>query len=108
MTLRHAYIIAAVYAALFCSLCAFAGHALAAPSPHGARCGAEDSASWVWSRCGNRKRGITVKRAYVIDGSRTGRYTVGPCDFARYAARNMIDWRRTPRLRGDYSAHCPR
>lgn len=31
MTLRNAYILAAVYAALFCALCAFAGHALAAP-----------------------------------------------------------------------------
>lgn len=27
---------------------------------HGYRCGAEDDASWQWSRCGNRHRGAGV------------------------------------------------
>lgn len=64
------------------------------------QCGAEDSASWVWSECGNRKRGVILR-----DGTRA---VVGPCAFRRAFEGDSIDWTRTARLRGDYVARTAR
>jgi hypothetical protein len=50
-------------------------HVPAIPTVHVA-CGAEDGATWTWSRCGNRRRGVRDLR--------TGRVViVGPCAFRR-------------------------
>jgi hypothetical protein len=53
----------------------------------------EDSSCWTWSTMGNHKRGITL-----TDGTHV---VVGPCAFRRSDARGVIDWERSPRLRGD-------
>ncbi len=99
MNWRKPLIIAAVYCAAFVALCAYAGTVLAAPTHSRAACGAEDSSSWVWSACGNHKRGVTTARgAHVV---------VGPCRFARLRDAGALDRARTPRLRGDWHARCP-
>jgi hypothetical protein len=71
------------------------GHAAPPPLP-AARCGQEDEPTWVWSRCGNRRRGLTTR-----DGRRL---VVGPSAFRALDAARFIDWARSPRLRGDYTA----
>lgn len=56
----------------------------------------EDQACWVWSTHGNRQRGVVL-----TDGRRV---VVGPGRFARLDRTGRIDWRATPRLRGDHTA----
>lgn len=67
----------------------------AAPPAAPVRACQEDQACFVWSRDGNRKRGIDT-----LDGARG--VVVGPCRFARMY--RYIDWSRTPHLRGDATA----
>lgn len=55
----------------------------------------EDDPCFRWDMMGNRERGI-----YIY--GRTARVIVSPCGYARLHAR--INWTRTPRVRGDYSA----
>lgn len=66
--------------------------AMAQPAAAATRC-AEDSPCWTWSTMGNLQRGVTVKG---------GRYrVVDPCQFASLTQLSLIDWKRTPHLRGD-------
>ncbi len=74
---------------------AASGHA-APPPLSAARCGHEDEPTWVWSRCGNRKRGLVTR-----DGRRL---VVGPRAFASLANAGFVDWRVSRRLRGDWTA----
>lgn len=74
---------------------AASGHA-APPPPAVGRCGHEDQPTWVWSRCGNRKRGLVTR-----DGRKL---VVGPRAFASLDAAGFIDWRVSRRLRGDWTA----
>ncbi|MEJ7786174.1 MAG: hypothetical protein WKF96_15315 [Solirubrobacteraceae bacterium] len=67
--------------------------AVAQPSTAAPRC-QEDAPCWTWSTMANRHRGVVLS-----DGRRV---VVGPCGFARAAAR--IDWQRTPHMRGDATA----
>ena len=88
----------AIGAAVLMIACTLAlGDALAHASTRTA-CGAEDSAAWVWSRCGNHKRG-------VVD-LRTGRrVVVGPCAFRRLWLHGNADLSRpADRMRGDWLA----
>jgi hypothetical protein len=55
------------------------------------RCGAEDGPGWVWTKCGNRKRGVR---------DWNGRLRVVT---KRTFCRVVIDWSRTPQLPGDPS-----
>lgn len=69
---------------------------------HHAGCGQEDSPTWVWSKCGNRKRGVMV--AYrTAHGVAYKRLIVGPCGYRRLSTRHLVS-RVTPRLRGDWWA----
>lgn len=56
---------------------------------------AEDDACWVWSRMGNRQRGVYVARKHGVR-----HVVVGPCRFAHLAKRGKLD-STTPHLRGD-------
>jgi hypothetical protein len=55
----------------------------------------EDQPCWVWSKDGNRKRGVTVNGTLR---------TVGPCTYAKLAHAKRLD-STTVRLRGDVWAH---
>jgi hypothetical protein len=58
-------------------------------------CGTEDSRSWVWSRCGNSRRGALLHH---------DRQVVVTCEGFRYLAhQGALDLRATPVLRGDWS-----
>jgi hypothetical protein len=56
----------------------------------------EDMACWEWSTMGNLDRGVTLKsgRRMVVDASR----------FCRLELAHKINWRASPRLKGDWIA----
>lgn len=53
----------------------------------------EDNSCWNWRTMGNHKRGITTTGGRSI--------VVGPIRFDRLNNAHRIDWKSTPRLRGD-------
>jgi hypothetical protein len=56
------------------------------------RCGAEDSPGWVWSKCGNRKRGVVTM---------WGTPKTVTCGDLRWLVRHGDLDPHTPRLPGD-------
>lgn len=105
--------------AVLCALCLIAAVVLAgnlastaiaaSPTCHDDRaacegkpaCAAEDMPCWAWSIHGNQKRGVILKsRSYPGGAFRA----VGICRFQRLVAAKRIDWKRTDRLRGDWTA----
>jgi hypothetical protein len=63
-------------------------------SAEGAECH-EDSPCWVWSKMGNKQRGVNV------DGKRL---IVKPCTYAELARTHQLDIDTTEPLRGDWWA----
>jgi hypothetical protein len=58
------------------------------------RCGTEDDPAWVWSRCGDHRRGVVTM---------WGTVKVVSCgDFHWLARHHDLDHRSTPVLRGDW------
>jgi hypothetical protein len=78
-------------AALAASTWTFAFTEVAAAKPS---CGAEDSPSWVWSRCGDGRRGVVTM---------WGTPKVVDCRHLRDLIRQGDLEPATPWLRGDYS-----
>lgn len=66
------------------------------PAPVPAIVCQEDAPCWTWSTMGNRKRGV------VLDNGQ--RIVVNPCQFRTLTLIGWTDTRRTPKLRGDYTA----
>lgn len=58
----------------------------------------EDEPCWTWSTMGNLQRGVVLN---TPRGERKRRAILDPCGFAYYDHMGWIDWKRTPRLRGD-------
>jgi hypothetical protein len=77
------------------ALAIFAGEATASTPP--AKC-YEDSPCWHWPTMGNLERGVVLR---TPRGEPKRRAILGPCGFAYYDHMGWIDWKRTPRLRGD-------
>ena len=65
-------------------------------------CAAEDMPCWTWSIHGNQRRGLILKpsASYPYGQFRV----VGVCRFQRLSAARRIDWKRSARLRGDWTA----
>lgn len=84
---------AAVLAVAIAAVAAMGSPAQAAASKPA--CGAEDSPSWTWTRCGNHKRSVVLY---------TGKHARVTCAGLRAGLeRSVISEFRTPWLRGDYS-----
>lgn len=57
----------------------------------------EDRPCWIWSRMGNRRRGVVTMRGTPI--------VVGPCTYARLWRAGSLDrTHRSQRMRGDWWA----
>jgi hypothetical protein len=72
------------------------GASLASADAPQARTCQEDMPCWAWSTMGNLDRGVVTRhgRHVVVDAAR----------FCRLERAHRIDWRATPRLRGDFTA----
>lgn len=94
MNYRRAYLYALACAACLVAAAILAGSlASAAVAAPRAAC-EEDQTCWTWSTMGNLDRGVYVRGRRAIR-------VVDPCTFAYLDHRGRIDWKRTPRLRGD-------
>jgi hypothetical protein len=70
----------------------------AAPAPATAKTSChEDQKCWSWSTMGNKQRGIYVNNV-------PHRIVVTRCEYRALRMLDMIDRKRTPRLRGDHRA----
>ena len=114
MTYRRAYLLAILSAAFMVAAILLAGslasEAVAAqPACHDDRaacegkptCAAEDMPCWTWSIHGNMRRGVILKSRRYAGGYFA---VVGVCRFQRLYHAKRIDWERTDRLRGDWTA----
>jgi hypothetical protein len=107
-TIRLSLIVLSVSAAFLVWAASYAD--AASPACHDDRpacagkpaCAAEDLPCWTWSIHGNQRRGIITKpsRSYPHGAFRV----VGVCGFQRLYHARRIDWKRTERLRGDWTA----
>jgi hypothetical protein len=67
--------------------------AVAKPATGTPPCGQEDDPSWVWTRCGNRMRGIVTMWGTPVNVD---------CGTFRYLVRiGDVDTSSTPRIKGD-------
>lgn len=90
-------ILAASIAMLGASFTAPVAQADTRPDPcAGAVVQYEDDPCWTWTRDGNGRRGVTLKSGAIR--------VVGTCAFRKLDRRGAIDWTRTDRLRGDFTA----